>query len=146
MQKKKKNKFKYEGRFAGITHKQRETEAFDGLTIHAKWLYLEFRFKYNGENEHNIIFTYQDAEKIMSKSTFIKSRNQLIERGFIDVIKRGGLEKQPVIYGLSNRWKKYGTEEFIKVNIKDILPRMYKIRFKRGHKFMGNQYKKKEHL
>ena len=146
MQKKKKKKFKYEGRFAGITHKQRESEAFDGLTIHAKWLYLEFRFKYNGENEHNIIFTIKEAKKIMSESTFRKARNQLIERGFIDIIKRGGLEKQPTIYGLSDRWKKYGTKEFIKVDLKKIFPRIFTQRFKRGHKFMGSQFKKKENL
>jgi hypothetical protein len=146
MQKKKKNKFKYEGRFAGITHKQREAEAFDGLTIHAKWLYLEFRFKYNGENEHSIIFTIKEAKKIMSEGVFKTSRNQLIERGFIDVVRRGGLEKRPTIYGLSDRWRKFGTKEFIKVDLKKIFPRIFKKRFKRGHKFMGNQYKKKEHL
>lgn len=143
---KKKKKREYDGHFAGIDEKVMRSEAWKGLKANTKWLYFEYKYRFYGDNDHNIIFTYQEAEKIMSIKTFVKSRNQLIERGFIDVIRRGGLEKQPIIYGLSNRWKKYGSEEFIKVKIKDILPRMYKIRFKKGHEFMGNQFKKKGHL
>ncbi|GAI74845.1 unnamed protein product [marine sediment metagenome] len=143
---KKKKKFKYEGPFAGVTRKQKESEAFKKLSIHAKWLYVEYRFKYNGENDHNIVMTYQEAKEIMAIETFIKARNKLIERGFIDVIRRGGLEKQPTIYGLSDRWKKFGTKDFIRVNLKKILPRIFTQRFKRGHEFMGNRFKKKEHL
>lgn len=143
---KKKKKREYDGHFAGIDEKVMEAEAWKGLKASTKWLYFEYKYRFYGDNEHNIIFTYKEAKEIMSENTFIKDRNQLIERGFIDVIRRGGLEKQPIIYGLSNRWKKYGTEEFIEVKIKDILPRMYKERFKRGHEFMGNRYKKKGNL
>jgi len=146
MSKKKKNKNKFDGQFAGVTHKQRESEAFKKLSIHEKWLYVEFRFKYNGQNDHNIIFTYQEAKNIMAIDTFIKSRNKLIEVGLIDIVKRGGLEKQPAIYGLSDRWKKYGTKDFVKIDIKKILPKIYKNKFKKGHKFEGNRFKKKEHL
>ncbi len=82
----------------------------------------------------------------MAIDTFIKSRNKLIEKGFIDVIKRGGLEKQPMIYGLSDRWKKFGTKDFDKVDINDILPKIFKTKFKKDHKFKGNRFKRKEHL
>ncbi|MBA7539981.1 hypothetical protein ES705_32270 [subsurface metagenome] len=145
MSKKKKNKSKFDGHFAGVTHKQRESEAFKKLSIHAKWLYVEFRFKYNGQNDHNIIFTKEEAIKIMAYGTFRESKNKLIEVGLIDLIKRGGLEKQPAIYGLSDRWKKYGTKDFVKVDLKKILPKIFKTGFKRGNKF-GRQSKKREHL
>ena len=144
MNKKKKNKF--DGQFAGIEFKLMESEAFKNLSIHTKWLYMEFKYRFYGENKYHIIFTYQEAIKIMSINTFIKSRKQLIERGFIDIIKRGGLEKQSMIYGLSNRWKQFGTKDFVKVDIEDILPEIYKTKFKKGHQFMGNRFKKKKHL
>jgi hypothetical protein len=145
MTKKKKNRNKFDGRFAGVTHKQRESEAFKELSIHAKWLYVEFRFKYDGQNDHNIIFTKEEAIKIMAYKTFKESRNKLIEVGLIDIIKRGGLEKQPAIYGLSDRWKKYGTKSFVRVDIKKILPKIYKTGFKKGNK-LGRQSRKKKHL
>ncbi|MBA7557988.1 hypothetical protein ES705_50774 [subsurface metagenome] len=56
----------------------------------------------------------------MSKDTFLKCRNKLIERGLIDIVKRGGFYNQPAIYGLSDRWKKFGTKDFIKIDIKKI--------------------------
>ena len=143
---KKKKKREYEGHFAGIDEKVMESEAWKGLKANTKWLYFEFRYRFYGDNRKHIIFTYLEARKIMSEEAFKKSRNKLIERGFIDVIQRGGLEKQPTIYGLSDRWKKFGTKDFIRVDIKKIFPRIFKKRFKRGHKFMGNRYKKKENL
>ena len=148
MSKKKKNRNKFSAipPFAQIEQKLVDSEGFKHLRAHTKWLYVEFRLRWNGENAKDIILTYQDAKKIMSEDTFIGDRKLLIERGFIDVIKRGGLEKRPMIYGLSNRWKKYGTKDFIKVDIKKILPKIYKNKFKKGHKFKGNQFKKEEHL
>ncbi len=146
MNKKKKDRKKFDGQFTGIEHKILKSEAWEGLTVYDKWLYFEFKYRFYGDNNHSIIFTSKEAEEIMSKSTFVKSRNQLIERGLIDVIKRGGLEKQPTIYGLSDRWRKFRTKDFIKVNLKKIFPRIFKKRFKKGHKFLGNRFKKKEHL
>ncbi|GAJ04672.1 unnamed protein product, partial [marine sediment metagenome] len=107
---------------------------------------VEFRLRYNGENEHSIIFTIKEAKKIMAIGTFYKARNLLVEVGFIDVIRRGGLEKQPTIYGLSDRWKKFGTKDFIRVDLKKILPKIFTQRFKKRHKFMGNQFEEIVHL
>lgn len=146
MGKKKKNRNKIDGSYSVIEHNILNSEAWKGFKIHTKWLYFEFKVRWYGENTKHIIFTQRDAKNIMAIDTFIKSRNKLIERGFIDPIKRGGLEKQPAIYGLSNRWKKYGTKDFVKVDIKKILPKIFKTKFKKGHKFMGNRFKKREHL
>ncbi|MBA7560767.1 hypothetical protein ES695_02845 [Candidatus Atribacteria bacterium 1244-E10-H5-B2] len=143
MSKKKKNRNKINGNWSYIEHNILNSEAWKGLKIHTKWLYFEFKIRWHTDNTRNIIFTYQEAKNIMAIDTFIKSRNKLIERGFIDVIKRGGLEKQSAIYGLSDRWKKYGTKDFVKVDLKKILPKIFKTKFKKGHKFMGNRFKKK---
>jgi hypothetical protein len=144
MSKKKKNKI--DGNFTIIEHRLINSEAFKNLNTYAKWLYIEFKLRFYGDNKNHIIFTQKEAKKIMAKDTFYKARAKLIERGFIDIVKRGGLENQPMIYGLSDRWKKFGTKDFIKVDLKKVLPKILKMKFKKGHKFMGNQFKKKEHL
>lgn len=144
MSKKKKNKI--DGTYSYIEHNIINSEAWKGLKAHTKWLYFEYKLRWYGDNTRNIILTYIEANKIMSIDTFINDRKLLIERGFIDVIKRGGLEKQCMIYGLSNRWKKYGTKDFIKIDIEKILPEIYTTKFKKGHEFMGNRFKKKKHL
>lgn len=135
----KKKRNKINGSYAQIEFKLMESEAFEGLNVHAKWLYVEFRHRFYGNNQYDIIFTYREAISIMSINTFVKSRNKLIERGFIDIIKRGGLEKQPMIYGLSDRWRKYGKKDFIKVDINKILPKILNTVFKKGHKFYSKK-------
>ncbi|MBA7543021.1 hypothetical protein ES705_35347 [subsurface metagenome] len=145
MTKKKKNRNKIDGSFTALEDNLKESEAFKDLSIHAKWLYMEFGYRFKGDNRHHIIFTKEEAIKIMAYKTFKESRNILIERGIIDIIKRGGLEKRASIYGLSDRWKKYGTKDFIKVDIKKILPKICKTGFKKGNK-IGRQSKKREHL
>ena len=144
--KKNRNRKKFDGQFTGIEHRILKSEAMEGLKASTKWLYFEFKYRFYGDNDHSIIFTYKEAKEIMSESAFIKSRNQLIERGLIDVIRRGGLEKQPTIYGLSDRWKRFGTKDFIKADLKKIFPRIFKKRFKRGHEFKGNRFKKEGNL
>jgi len=146
MTKKKKNRNKIDGNWSYIEHNILDSKAWKGLKIYTKWLYFEFKVRWHTDNTRNIIFTQREAKNIMAIDTFYKSRNKLIERGFIDIVERGGLEKQPTIYGLSNRWKKYGTKDFVKVDLKKVLPKIFKIKFKKGHKFMGNRFKKREHL
>lgn len=118
MGKKKKNKI--DGSFTVIEHSLVNSEAFKSLSIHTKWLYMEFKLRFYGDNRKHIIFTYQEAIKIMHQDTFLKCRNKLIENGLIDIIKRGGFYNQPTIYGLSDRWKKYGTKDFVKIDIRKI--------------------------
>jgi len=118
MTKKKKNKF--DGSFTGIEHNLLNSEAFKNLSVYTKWLYFEFKFRFYGDNRKHIIFTYREAIKIMHQDTFTRCRNKLIENGLIDIIKRGGFYNQPAIYGLSDRWKKYGTKDFVKIDIRKI--------------------------
>ena len=144
--KKIKNEFNAVPPYAQIEEKLAYSEASKGLKAHTKWLYVAFRLKYKGNNARDIVFLESEAKKIMSLSTFRADCRKLIERGFIDLIKRGGFYNQPHIFGLSNRWRKYGTKDFIKIDVNKIFPKIFKRKFKKGHKFMGNQFKKKEHL
>jgi len=139
MSKKKKNKI--DGSFTFIEHNIINSEAFENLSVHTKWLYFEFKLRFYGDNKRKITLTKEEAKKIMAYGTFKKSRKLLIERGFIDYKERGGLYKRASIYALSERWKKYGTKDFVKNDIKDSLPKIFKTGFKKGNNY-GRQSKK----
>ena len=64
-------------------------------------------------NNGQIIFTYNEAEEKygISKSTFMRARDVLIEVGFIEISEHGG-EHQPIRYAISNNWMKYPKESF----------------------------------
>lgn len=66
-------------------------------------------------NNYQIVFTYDEAVKLLniSKSTFTRAIDELIEKGLIDVAATGkGLHKIPTLYGMSERWRAYGTDQF----------------------------------
>ena len=69
------------------------------------------------KNNGEIIFTYAEARKRfeMFRSTFCRSIDQLVDLGFIDIAHHGGgLLKDCSKYAISERWRDYGKEEFIK--------------------------------
>ncbi|GAH59453.1 unnamed protein product, partial [marine sediment metagenome] len=112
-----KNEFKAVPPYAQIEEKLAYSEASKGLKAHTKWLYVAFRLKYKGNNARDITFTEKEAKKITDWRTFRADYRKLIERGFIDLIKRGGFYKKKHIFGLSNRWRKYGTKDFVKKKV-----------------------------
>jgi len=73
--------------------------------------------KYYVANNGEIQFTYAEAvEKyhIRSRGTFRDAIDQLVRVGLIDVAKTGmGLCKDVSLYAISERWKLYGTDEFV---------------------------------
>jgi len=66
-------------------------------------------------NAKKLIFTYSEAKNKfgLTKRKFGGAIDALIDKGFIDIIKQGGTLSQSVSeYGISERWKKYGTKDF----------------------------------
>lgn len=61
-------------------------------------------------NNGRIRFTYAEAEKKhgISKDQFRRARDQLIEKGFINIAQN----TSPTLYAISKRWRKYGTPKF----------------------------------
>lgn len=79
------------------------------------YLHMKNKFRVNkwGEsNERNISFTYREGQELMSKARFTKSIDKLIETGFIDLVEQWRHSVRPNIYGLSARWRDYGTDNF----------------------------------
>jgi len=122
MSKKKKNFWNPDPPYAQIENKLVNSKGFKNLKAHTKWLYVEFRLRYRGSNPRNIIFTQKEAREIMTLRTFRSDYKKLIKLGFIDLVKRGGFYKQSHIFGLSMRWEKYGTKDFIEVDIDKLFP------------------------
>lgn len=77
----------------------------------------DFYIANNGE----IQFTYKEAiEKWhILRASFARAIDQLVELGFIDIAKTGsGLHRDVSLYGISDRWENYGTDEFVSVKRK----------------------------
>jgi len=76
-------------------------------------------------NSKEIVFTYRDAENNfgISQTRFNRGIDALIKAGFIYIVQHGALLHIVTKYGLTDRWKKYGTPGYIenkrpKMNIK----------------------------
>ncbi len=64
-------------------------------------------------------FTYSEAENYgCSRRTFYNVVTALVQYGFLDPVKRGGLRGMNMtssIFRLSDRWKQYGNASFVEV-------------------------------
>ena len=68
-------------------------------------------------NNGEIIFTYDEAKNKLGipRSTFRRSIDQLVNLGFIDIAHHGGgMMKDCSKYGISERWRNYGKQEFVR--------------------------------
>ena len=74
--------------------------------------------KYYIENNGEIQFTYREAQERygISRGVFRTAIDQLVEVGLIDIAKSSsGLHREVALYGISERWKLYGTDGFVVV-------------------------------
>jgi len=88
------------------------------------WFYLKRKLKNMGSrgkkkwiitNNGEIVFSYVDAEKKygLTRARFSRALNALIEKGFIDIDHHGGgMMGDCTLYGIRERWRKYGTDQF----------------------------------
>ena len=105
---------KIKGRFIPLTHNMIESEAWRSLSGNAIKVYIMLLRKRNGANDRDLSLTYRELQGYLSVATFRKCMIALVEAGFIDLVRKGGLQKQCNIFGISERWKDYGTEGFEK--------------------------------
>jgi len=98
--------------FVKLLNELIDSKAWQELSCYARTVYIEIHRKYNGSNNGNLSYTYREARKIMSSKRFTKALKELVSNGLIDIVRSGGLYKKPNIFGLSDRWKFYGQENF----------------------------------
>ena len=103
-----------------------ESDAFWELTGKSIQIYMVFRMKCVFANKHigkrkarviinngEITYTFAESKNKhgISKSTFLRSRDQLIEVGFIEIAEYGGSHHTNK-YKLSDNWRKYPEQTF----------------------------------
>ena len=111
-----------------IQKRMHRSPAFRKLTASSILVLLEFlsrrqmvkigrRDRWVTKNNGEIVLTYTEitAKFRIARSTFRNSIDQLVKLGFIDIAHHGGgMMKDSSQYGISERWRDYGKEEFIK--------------------------------
>ena len=66
-------------------------------------------------NNGELVFTYTEAKQKykITAGRFRRAIDELVEKGFLDIAKTGmGLYKMTTYYGISDRWRYWGTENF----------------------------------
>lgn len=93
-------------------------------------------------NNGKLEYTYIEAEKKgIPRASFMRALNELVEKGFIDISHSGsgGVKGDKSLYSISDRWRTWGTDNFIKKT------RPKDIRAKRGF-LCGDQHWKRKKL
>ena len=141
-----------------VSRKQITSEAFRSLkTAAACQVFMIFLYKcqmkpiegsakrkkeYYIANNGEIQFSYKDAlEKWgISNGRFTKAIDELVRVGLIDITKSGfGLKKDVSLYAISDRWEKFGTDEFV---AKERQKRKQNLGFTKGNSFGKNSTSK----
>jgi hypothetical protein len=106
-----------------------KSKAFRELNGTAKNVYFDFRMKCrvkgmkrSGRKKEHVIlnngqleYCYSEAEtKGITRPSFVTALDALVRRGFIDIEKQGegGRKGDKSLYAISERWRKWGTDEF----------------------------------
>jgi hypothetical protein len=100
-----------------------------------KWKFEGKRNKKMVYLDEGFIFPYAEAAFLgIGTTQYWKNINKLIEVGFLDIIHQGGWyqkherERDYSVYKLSERWRNYGTNEFVKIEKEKALRNDFYIR------------------
>jgi len=83
---------------------------------------------YNDPQRYKVefIFPYIEAQNLgFSSSTWAKVIEELVSKGFVDPVDKGGLRgygKSCSVFKLSQRWETYGNKNFVRIDWKTFLP------------------------
>ena len=66
-------------------------------------------------NNGQIVFPYTEAEEMgIHKSSYTRAIDTVLALGFIDIAHSGeGLYRSATLYAVSDRWRKWGTPDFV---------------------------------
>ena len=82
-----------------------------------QWKQAGRKGKWYTTNNGEIVFPYKEAKKRFKipKSSFARAIDKLMEHGFIEIARLGGgLIGDCTRYSISERWRKYGTDSFVR--------------------------------
>jgi len=88
-----------------------DAAAFMVLSQTAVWLFIQIRRQYkNPGGDSHLVLPFNDVKWKLSFQQFKKACKELIDNGFIRVVRKGGLYKQPTVYAMSDDWKARSIE------------------------------------
>jgi len=93
-------------------------------------------------NQGEIQFSYNEAKKKwgIEAGRFTRAIDDLLRVGLIDITKTGfGLHKDITLYSISDRWEKFGTDEFV---VRKREKRKQNLGFTKGNNYGQNCAKK----
>jgi hypothetical protein len=91
-------------RYFQIHHYMMKTDAWSALSVAARAIYLQIGFRYDGSNNGKITFSVRDAaaECNLNKDTAGRAFKELVDRGFIEETRHGGISKKT---RLASEWR-----------------------------------------
>ena len=98
-------------------------------------------------NNGELVFTYIEAAQKhkIAAGRFGRAIDELVEKGFLDIAKTGmGLYKMTTYYGISDRWRYWGTESF--KSAKRPEPNIRGCGFRKGNKLWQKAKRKSQLL
>ena len=102
------------GSFVPLGRPLLKSLAFTSLSSSAKIAYPYFLYDKKNDHQDEVVLTFSQAKNFkvcQSQSTFTKIKRELVKYGLLDPLDGGGLNA-PAIFKVSNRWKRYGDEDF----------------------------------
>lgn len=98
--------------YVKLEHRMLNTAAWTSLSFGAVWVYIELRKSFDSKKggDDHLVLTYPDVRWKMNSRTFSVKKKELVDKGFIRLVKQGGLLKNPSIYALSNDWERISRE------------------------------------
>jgi len=96
-----------DSKFVRVSTDMMDSVAWRDLSVHARYLYLEMKRRYNGDNCRTFNFPHSVGRQMMNGSTFTASVNALILHGFIDCIRFGRVNRIVSEYRFSSRWHQW---------------------------------------
>ena len=114
----KKNDFPEIGSFVSLYRDMQRSLAYQDLSDKAKLAYQNIKFNHYGDNAKEIICPFSTLINKMAPATWTRVIRELQGHGFITLEQESrGLQKIPNKYGLSNKWKHWGTDQFVESKI-----------------------------
>lgn len=128
-----------------------QSPAFRDMSGTAITVYLDFRCKlkvapignrsrrngWNILNNGELVYTYEEAaSRGISRPAFTRALDSLIDHGFLDITATGaGQYRVTTLYAMSDRWKKWGTDEFVEKPRRKKKPWNRQTGFQKGHEY-----------
>lgn len=98
--------------YARITDNMVKSPAWKALSGQSVNVYLLLKMKFTGGNEQDISLTYKEAHEYMNQRTFTRAIDDLIEHGFVKIVRQAWTSRECNIYGFSDAWQYFGTPQF----------------------------------